>query len=185
LGRARMETSISDAGVVLLDWEVTEDNGIAAFRIDRVYSDSAYTVATGIEPGSRSWTDSDVDRPGSLAYRLYATDLDGRDFFLSSVEVTIDTPIDYVLAQAYPNPFTSSANIRYFVRDEGYVKMDIVDSGGRMLSTIVNEFQEGDRWYHAALSGQGLATGVYFVHLLVEGYNGIAFEKVIPIALVR
>lgn len=185
LGRAQLAVEVTDAGVVSLNWEITQDNGIAAFRVDRVYPDTAMTIVQGLEPGMRSWVDAATDQTGALAYRLYATNLEGLDYFLGAVEVNIGTPADYVLSQAFPNPFSSQATVRYYLRQEGYVRATVHDAAGRAVADLVDAFQESGRWYHAKISGTSLSSGTYFIRLEVEGYGGIVFEETIPVLHVR
>ena len=70
-----------------------------------------------------------------------------------------------VLAVAnYPNPFTSSTNIRYRLDNDTNVNLSVFDQQGRLLATLVQSLQTaGD--YEAVFNSAQLPAGIYFARL--------------------
>lgn len=70
----------------------------------------------------------------------------------------------FELHDAFPNPFTSRTRLTWSVEDAGHVSMEVYDSIGRRVATLVDSHQEAGT--HAVTwEGAGLASGVYFVRL--------------------
>ena len=92
-----------------------------------------------------------------------AIDLDGGK--------TIDV---YNLAQNYPNPFNPSTKINYELTITNYVKLEVFNSAGQKVRTLVNEIQEAGN--HAVrFNANGLASGVYLYRLSTG--NGLVSTK--------
>jgi hypothetical protein len=70
-----------------------------------------------------------------------------------------------ILVRATPNPFREHATIRYVLPAAGAVRVDIVDVGGRLVTTLLESRQNAGS--HAVTwdghgSGRAVAPGVYF-----------------------
>jgi len=68
------------------------------------------------------------------------------------------------LGQNYPNPFNPNTIIRYDLKTESYVKLDIYDVTGKFISGLVNKKQKAGK-YEIDFSGEGLPSGVYIYRL--------------------
>jgi hypothetical protein len=72
---------------------------------------------------------------------------------------------DYI-AGNYPNPFNPSTEIRFGLKDSGYVKIRIFDAAGRLVRTLVDrEMPAGDHaevWNGTGDGGRVAASGIYF-----------------------
>lgn len=82
------------------------------------------------------------------------------------------------LISNYPNPFTSSTNIRY-LSQSGHVLVQLMDGMGRVVRVLVDEVQDGKE-HKLYFDGTGLATGVYYLRL----QNG-SLQQVRPILKVK
>jgi hypothetical protein len=83
------------------------------------------------------------------------------------------------LAQNYPNPFNPSTAIRYFIRAPGRVRIRIYDVAGRLVTTLLDEFQsprtDGYQvtWPGTNSSGQPVSSGVYFCRLTAGDFTAV------------
>jgi hypothetical protein len=73
----------------------------------------------------------------------------------------------------YPNPTSVTSTIVYTLAEEADVMISITDAQGRLVQNVqtanaVNEGQHNVLW-----NSEGLASGVYFVNVMVNGRNNI------------
>ena len=87
--------------------------------------------------------------------------------------------INFSLIQNYPNPFNSSTVIRYNLEKSGYVKLNIYDIQGRIVKTLVDNYQEKG-FYSQTFKPASLASGLYFTSMQVGDFN-----KTIKLALMK
>lgn len=79
---------------------------------------------TTTEPKNYSFTDYSVGS-GSFDYRLKAIAFDSTFEYSNTINVEFVTPFQSGLAQNYPNPFDLSTTIRFQLRKQANVKMDV------------------------------------------------------------
>ncbi|HZW39215.1 MAG TPA: T9SS type A sorting domain-containing protein [Ignavibacteriaceae bacterium] len=120
----------------------------------------------------------------STYYRILAVDNQGNKSVLSepvSVIVTgVDEPIvkemDYMLYNAYPNPFNPSTTIAYRLKEDGYVKLSVYDIKGELVEILVNEVLPKG-YYQASFSpkntGKDLASGIYIYRIDIRNSSNI------------
>lgn len=185
LGAAALTATVDETGVVQLAWEFIEDLGITQYRIERVYDDEATVLYEGEGAVSETFSDAQVSRPGDVIYRLTALSAGGREQILAAAQVTVETPDAFVLAHNFPNPFTRTTTIRYYLEQDGFARLKVFDVTGREIATLDDTYREGGHWYAATFDGDGLASGVYYYRILVEGFAGIDFEETHTLLLVR
>jgi flagellar hook assembly protein FlgD len=82
-------------------------------------------------------------------------------------------PEGFGLYQNAPNPFTSTTTIRYSLPSGGgRVRLEIYDVAGRLVSTLVNEMQQGGKhsieWSGRNDAGHQLPAGIYFQRLMLD-----------------
>ncbi len=80
------------------------------------------------------------------------------------------TPDDFSLEQNYPNPFNPSTKIRYQIKDKGFVRMQIYNSLGKEIETLVNQIQNPGT-YEINYDARDLPSGVYY-YKLTTGTDG-------------
>ncbi|MDO8548628.1 MAG: T9SS type A sorting domain-containing protein [Ignavibacteria bacterium] len=84
-------------------------------------------------------------------------------------EVSDQIPSDYKLEQNYPNPFNSTTTIKFALPKESFTKLEIFNSLGEKVSTLVSEtFQAGI--YEYEWNAEGLPSGIFFYRLTAENY---------------
>ena len=77
-------------------------------------------------------------------------------------------PTSTTLLGNYPNPFNPRTDIRYQIRDYGWVKLEIFDLLGRKVTTLVNEnLAPGS--YTARWNAGSEASGIYLYRLSAGG----------------
>ena len=74
-------------------------------------------------------------------------------------------PLEYGLAQNFPNPFNDVTSIQYQLPESQRVVLEVFDVVGRLVATLVD--QEKEAGYHEAqwMGQDGLASGVYICRL--------------------
>lgn len=75
---------------------------------------------------------------------------------------------DFELSQNYPNPFNPSTSIPFVLAKAGQVELKIYNVQGQLVTTLVNERMSTGS-YKYEFNGTGLASGIYFYQLLVDG----------------
>jgi len=94
------------------------------------------------------------------------------DEILTSVDKTIIktfTPNTFSLSQNYPNPFNPTTTIKFDLPKRTFVTLKVYDVVCREVATLINEeLQCGE--YNIVFDAKGLASGVYFYHLVTDGY---------------
>lgn len=87
-------------------------------------------------------------------------------------------PEENTVSQNYPNPFSHSTRIDYSVKEAAEVKLEVYDSIGRKVATLVNE-RKNRGFYSRNFNAPGLASGVYFYRLTAG--NTVLTEKMVLI----
>ena len=182
---AQLDASPGDAGVVRLSWTFLDVFDVAAYRIDRVHDGDTLTVFTSSDLQTASTLDASLPTGGGYEYHLLAVSSTGREQRLSTANVSVDQPAGFVLAAAFPNPTHGPTTLRYYMEHEGIVHLQVFDANGRLVQTLVDAFQEGDRWHLTRFDVGELAGGVYFYRLRVEGFSDIAFDRTGTLLVVR
>jgi hypothetical protein len=90
-------------------------------------------------------------------------------------------PAEFNLFQNYPNPFNPSTNIKYQIKDNGFVTLKVYDILGKEIATLVNEFKKTGiyetQFSADNISGNQISSGIYF-YKLTEGEN-MAVKKLL------
>lgn len=89
-----------------------------------------------------------------------------------------NNPLNYSIGQNYPNPFNPATTVDFSVPAEGNIKIVLYDYLGKEVKTIINNNYLPGR-YSVTISGDGLASGVYFYKL--ESINFSQTKKMLLI----
>lgn len=83
-------------------------------------------------------------------------------------------PSEFNLQQNYPNPFNPTTRIRYDLPVAGQVSLQVFDLQGRLIRTLMNEYQPaGNReclWNGLSDDGTPVSSGVYYYRLKAGDY---------------
>ena len=119
---------------------------------------------TTMEPQSYSFIDTNVAE-GIYKYRLKQIDYDGSFKYSNEIEIEVNYSLnEYMLYQNYPNPFNSTTIIKYFLSEEGRVRINLYNILGEKIKTLYQgEKNKGE--YTLVVSSDELSSGVYFYSL--------------------
>ncbi len=83
-------------------------------------------------------------------------------------------PESYKLFNNYPNPFNTSTRISFYVANSGIVAIDILDTLGKKIATLVHKtYNAGNHvihWY-----ADNFSSGLYYIRMITA--NGIILKK--------
>ena len=86
--------------------------------------------------------------------------------FTSGVGAGIDLPLVTELSGNYPNPFNPSTQIKFSLKDNSRVQLQIYNIKGQLVKTLVNEELEADyyqfNWNGTDSASKHVSSGVYF-----------------------
>jgi hypothetical protein len=89
----------------------------------------------------------------------------GEKNFVVDVDDNIENiPTAYALDQNYPNPFNPNTKISFSIPVEGFVALDVYNSIGQKVATLVNENKTAGN-YEVNFNAANLSSGVYFYKL--------------------
>ncbi|MCX8105658.1 MAG: T9SS type A sorting domain-containing protein [Ignavibacterium album] len=127
------------------------------------------------EPKNYTFVDKNLNS-GKYLYRLKQIDFDGSSKFSNELEVTIESPEQFILEQNYPNPFNPVTKISYTIpaKGEGLVTLKLYDMLGNEIATLVNEKQNPGRYeIEFDADKYSLSSGVYLYKLVSGEYTAI------------
>ena len=104
---------------------------------------------------STAWYCETLDTFGIMGLKDFVTDVP------KNVE---NLPTDYALDQNYPNPFNPNTKISFSIPVEGFVALDVYNSIGQKVATLVNENKTAGN-YEVNFNAANLSSGVYFYKL--------------------
>ena len=99
---------------------------------------------------------------------------DGFDSFKLS-RVTLPSPLEYNLSDAYPNPFNPTTTLSFSVPVEGHISLNVYDMAGRLVRTLVDTNlgmgYHNMEWNGLDNSGYAVSSGMYIYSLKGEGVS--------------
>lgn len=135
----------------------------------------AYENGTWYNPkGLGDW--SRIDRFDIVANHH---DLVGKNYWFDNISISSpvassvdesNTPSVFALENNYPNPFNASTRIRFSLPAEGKVSLDIYNTLGEKVMTLVNMVLNKGTHEYSFDAGQ-LPTGIYFYRLTTPGQS--------------
>jgi hypothetical protein len=165
-------------GNVELLWETATELKNYGFDIEKKTEDGKEWTQVGFVPGHGNSNIvqhySFKEHPAAITkclYRLKQIDQDGLSTYSNPLEVTIESPGDFVLAQNYPNPFNPSTKIEYQLPVDARVKIELFSITGQIVSELVNTDQSAGV-YTIDLGPntfKGNASGVYIYRMIATG----------------
>jgi hypothetical protein len=88
----------------------------------------------------------------------------------TAVENEGEQPNEYFLAQNYPNPFNPSTNIKFGLREAGFVSLKIYDVLGNEVAALVNEYKTAGN-YEISFNSTQLSSGTYIYRLVTNNFT--------------
>lgn len=100
------------------------------------------------------------------------------------VAFTRELPVEFDLDANYPNPFTTSTEIRFSLPEAADVSLIVVDLLGREVARLVDGRREVG-YHRARVDGGGWAGGVYLYRIEATGASGEHFTHTGRMTLMR
>ncbi len=81
-------------------------------------------------------------------------------------------PTKFALEQNYPNPFNPSTTIKFSIPQKTNVKLNIYNSIGELVTTLVNEEKPAGN-YSVKWDSHNLASGIYYYRISAGDFNEV------------
>jgi len=164
---------------VTLAWATSTETNNSGFEILRSVQNENWEDIDFIEghgtttqENNYSYVDENLGT-GSYSYKLVQIDFDGTRNESNAVSVEINfQPAEYILAQNYPNPFNPTTTIEYSIPESGIVKLQVYNSIGKEIKTLVNGFEAAGS-HGVEFSSENLASGIYFYKIDAGKFSSI------------
>jgi hypothetical protein len=105
-----------------------------------------------VELFSNAWYVETLDTFGIMGPKDFVTDVQ---------DITETLPTTYSMDQNYPNPFNPETRINFSIPNEGIVTLNVYNSLGQQVATLVNESKPAGT-YEVDFDGAQLSSGIYF-----------------------
>ncbi len=90
---------------------------------------------------------------------------------LTNVQSNLSTmPDKFSLEQNYPNPFNPVTSIKFSVKQNLFVSLNVYDISGKLVSELVNGFKLTGE-YNVSFNAAGLPSGIYFYELKAGDFS--------------
>ncbi len=178
-------TATPGNGVVKLAWETASELNNAGFEIYRsTKKDSDFRLIAsyqtneslrprGQQSGKYALNDNQVINTRTYYYKLADVSIDGKRTehkVLSAVPTDgkpqqpgWEAPIEFKIAQLYPNPFNPSATLVFSLPHDGLVSVRLFNVIGQEVAVLKNEVMKKDAEHTLTIKGDGLPSGIYLV----------------------
>lgn len=159
---------------VTLTWRTASEINNKGWSIERASDiNNPLWTSIGFVDGRRNsstvnsyaYPDKNVSA-GTYYYRLKQIDLDGQVTFSNVILVKIENGKHHAEVAVYPNPFKSSATIRYTVPANTKISLAIYNQQGQLINTLFNGEQQAGT-YQKLINGHYLASGKYYLKLIL------------------
>jgi len=156
-------------------------NGLVAAN-DQVFAGTDGNGSYFLDDNGVTWNTFNMGMPAntriwSLAINndgIFAGTSSGIWFISSSNEVNgvreISAPLTLRLEQNYPNPFTTSTTIPFYVPSSSFVSLKIYDLQGREVATIISEELPAGN-YNRNWDAATVSSGIYLYRLQAGSYS--------------
>ncbi len=171
-------TSAANKNIVTLNWKTVSELNNSGFDIESKKATTTSWSKVGNVQGKGTSNVENLYKfeqrnvaTGKYNYRLKQIDFNGNYQYydlLNSVEVGV--PAKWDLSQNYPNPFNPTTKINFDIPKESFVKINVYDMVGRLVSTIVNEKKDAG-YFTVEFNASSLASSVYFYRIETEAFT--------------
>lgn len=165
------------AGSVSIRWLLSLAGGEAEFRLQARQDDQQWEVPYRAE-GELEFVATDNSASllpgGEVIYTLYYREAGGAWLQLATKSLTVP-PVSILprLLPAYPNPFNPRTTLTFDLPAAGATRLEIYDTRGRRVAVLVDGMLPAGHheveWTAVSDKGRDLPSGVYLVHLNLEG----------------
>jgi len=177
-------------GNVTLSWSTATETNNSGFEVERSFNGSDFVnvafVAgngTSLQIHNYSITDKNlVD--GNYSYRLKQIDFNGDFEYSKIINIEVTAPVEFSLAQNFPNPFNPSTKITFGLAIDSKVKLSVYNLLGEQVAELLNSnFSAGT--HNVSFDASNLNSGVYFYRLDANGIDGQNFSSIKKMILAK
>ncbi len=166
----------NDEGIVEIKWITQTEINTAFFEIERTEITTSENAeaqwrtigsvqASGNSNSPKEYSFKDeLEHSGKYKYRLKIVDVDGSYKYGNEVEIYADIALKYELSQNYPNPFNPITTIKFSIKKEGNVKLEIFNVLGQRVAVLLNKKMKAGK-YKVKFDARNYASGVYFYRI--------------------
>ena len=150
---------------IRLDWSTSSEQDNAGFAIEyslesRPFLEAAFVDGSGSSTEANDYTYSLENMlPGNYQLRLKQVDFDGKYSYSPVLDVIVGIPGEYVLDNAYPNPFNPQTTVNFAVRESQQVRYELYDSTGRLVKVLLNQIVEAGKNQEIRIEASDLPSG--------------------------
>ena len=110
-----------------------------------------------------------IDKSGKTIYKGFGSIKGSGDPIVVEVPLTSESniPIETALYQNYPNPFNPITTIKFSLKDESKVRLNVYNYTGQLVKTLVNE-QKEQGYHQINFDASQLSSGVYYYTLKTD-----------------
>ncbi|HZW38049.1 MAG TPA: glycosyl hydrolase family 18 protein [Ignavibacteriaceae bacterium] len=162
---------------VLLCWFTSTELNNYGFQIERKSLGQEFEIIAFVKGAGSTTSEKNYNyydnnlNPGNYSYRLKQLDFNGNyRYYNLDKEIMISPIINYFLSQNYPNPFNPETIISYSIPEKTLVKLNIFNSLGEKVQTIINEVQEKGN-HQININLKDFPSGIYFYTLQTGLYQ--------------
>lgn len=163
---------------VILNWTTETELNNQGFDVQRKTQDGEfYTVGhingngSTTERKQYSFADNGLDA-GKYYYRLKQIDFNGTFEYSSEVFVEVVNPVDFALAQNFPNPFNPSTTISFSLAEPTFVKLGVYNLLGEAVQILKNENMNAGT-YNITFDASSLPSGMYLYKIETAQFTSV------------
>jgi hypothetical protein len=165
-------TSEVREGTVYLNWRTESETENSHFIIYRNGEKVGQVPGQGTCSDAHDYCFTDpMIIAGVYEYVLADVSFSGHESRQAPVYVEIEKHevfADFVLEQAYPNPFNPSTTISYRLSADSHIDLSIYNTSGKNIGTLFTGEQNAGR-HQVIWNAPGLPSGIYVVRLMSDG----------------
>jgi len=144
--------------------DTTKTGGVVTNITHNIYTGySWYRMGYKFEVFSISFVNSGTS---IIKYVFYETN--NKPVGINQISTTV--PDKFALYQNYPNPFNPSTNIKFQIKESGFVSLKVYDILGKEKATLVKKNLTAGE-YETSFDASGYTSGSYFYRLETNNYS--------------
>lgn len=177
--------AVPDNGRIKLEWTTqseTENLGFNIYRSDQEegpYLRINTKLITGMGNSqvlqTYSYVDKNVEYSRTYHYQLEDVDYNGSIRMHGPVFASASAPMQYSLAQNFPNPFNTGTKIEFRLEKAGFCDLVIYNIKGQLIRKLISEFKSAGvhtvSWDGLTLEGIPVPSGLYFYEITTNGFS--------------
>ena len=152
-GSIKWSTTLNDK---ILEWPaaITTDGTVLAGNTSVLYAFNSESggLANSVWPKVRN-------NMGNTGYTSVTTSIE---------QISVKTPENFSLSEAYPNPFNPSTNITFTISKNDNVKISVYDIRGKQVENLLNENKSAGS-YKLTWNASNFVSGIYFIKIQFNG----------------